>query len=130
MSRAGRLWDQHWYSSVSLRSCWARCHAVIVVLTTSVARHHRLLTLHFHWHVNNNLDARTGPVESLARSDFGDVHVLATGSHGYQVDSPCFDHSPVVPKSRQGWAWQRCLDQFDTLVIQQLDGVMTTNSPL
>ena len=99
-----------------------RCHAVIVVLMT-VAQHHRLLTLHFHWHVNN-LVARTGPVESLARSDFGHIHVLATESHGYQVDTSCFDHSPVVPKCRQGWAWQRYLDQFDTLVIQQLNSVM------
>ena len=37
----------------------------------------------------------------------------------------CFDHSPVVPKSRQGWTWQGYLDQFDTLVIQQLNSVMT-----
>ena len=94
------------------------------VVTASVARHHRLLTLHFHWQFNN-LVARIGPVESLARSDFGHVHVLATETHGYQVDSSCFDHSPVAPKSRQGWAWQRCHDQFDTLVIQQLDSVMT-----
>ena len=30
-------------------------------------------------------------------------------------------------QSRQGWASQRYLDQFDTLVIQQLDSFMTTN---
>ena len=98
--------DVHRHLTSTLQSCWARCHAVKVVLTTYVARHHRLLTLHFHWHVNN-LVARTGPVEALARSDFGHVHVLATESHVYQVDSSCFDHSPLVPKSRQGWAWQR-----------------------
>ena len=95
-----------------------------VVLTASVAGHHRLLTLHFHWHVDN-LVTRTGPVESLARSDFGHVHVLATESHGYQVDSSCFDRSLVVLKSRQSWAWQGYLDQFDPLVIEQLDRVMT-----
>ena len=88
--------DVHRHLASTLRSCWARCHTVMVVLTTSVARHHRLQTLHFHWHVGN-LVARTGPVESLARSDFGHVHVLATESHGYQVDSSCFDHSPVIP---------------------------------
>ena len=102
-------------------------YAVVAVLTASVARHHRLLTLHIHWHVNN-LDARTGPVESLARSDFGHVQVLATESRGYQVDSSCFVHSPVVPKSRQGSASQRYPDHFNALVIQQLDSVMTTNS--
>ena len=84
----------------------------------SVARHHWLLTLRVHWHVDNFV-ARTGPVESLARSDFGHVHVLATESHGYQVDSSCFDHSPVVLKSRQGWAWPSYLDQFDTLTAYQ-----------
>ena len=122
--------DVHRHLTATLRSCWVRCHAAIVVFTASVARHHRLLTLHFHWHVNN-LVARTGPVEALARSDFGHVHVLATESHGYQVGSLCFNHSHVVFKSRQGWAWQRYLDQFDyQLVIQQLDSVMTTNSPV
>ena len=30
-----------------------------------------------------------------------------------------------VPKLRQGWGWQGFLDQFDTLVIQQLNSVMT-----
>ena len=119
--------DVHRHLTSTLRSCWVRCHAVIVVLTASVARHHRLLTVHFHWH-DDNLVARTGPVESLARSDSGHVRVLPTESHGYQVDSSCFDHSPVVLKSRQGWAWQRYLDQFNILVIQQLDIVMTTNS--
>ena len=111
----------------TLRSCWARCHAVIVVLTTSVARHRWLLTLHFRWHVDN-LVARTEPVEYLARSGFGHVQVLATESRGYQVDTSCFDHSPVVPKSRQGWAWQGYLDQFDVLVIQQPNCVISTNS--
>ena len=95
--------DVHRHLTSTLRSCWIRCHAVIVVLTASVAQHRRLLTLHFHWHVDN-LVARTGPAESLARYDFGHVRVLATESHGYQVDSSCFDHSPVVPKSHQGWA--------------------------
>ena len=33
------------------------------------------------------------------------------------------NHSTVVFKSRQGWAWQRYFDLFDTLVIQQLDSV-------
>ena len=88
--------DVHRHLTSTLRSWWIRCHAVIVVLTASAARHHRLLTLHFHWHVNN-LVARIGPMESLARSVFGHVHVLATESHGYQVDSSCFDPSPVVP---------------------------------
>ena len=120
--RHSSVFDVHRHLTSTLRSCWVRCHAAIVVLTTSVARHHRL-----HWHVNN-LVVRTGPVESLARSFFGHVHVLATESQGCQVDSSCFDHSPVDLKSRQGWAWQRYLDQFDTLVIQQLDSVMTTNS--
>ena len=43
-------------------------------------------------------------MESLARSDFGHVHVLATESYGYEVDLLCFDHSLVVLKSRQGLA--------------------------
>ena len=64
-------------------------------------------------------------MESLARSDFGHVPVLASESHGKQVDSSCYDDSPVVLKSRQGWAWQGYLDQFDTLVVQQHNSVMT-----
>ena len=104
----------------TLRPCWARRHTVIIVLTTSLARHHQLLTLHFQWHIIN-LHARTDPVEPLH------VHVLATENHGNQIDLSCFDHSPVV-QIASSWAWQRCLDQFDTLVIQQLDSVMTTNS--
>ena len=39
--------DVHRHLTSTLRSCWIRCHAVIVVLTASVAQHHRLLTLHF-----------------------------------------------------------------------------------
>ena len=119
--------DVHRQLTSTLRSRWIRCHAVIVVLMNDCCSTHRLPTLHFHWHVNN-LAAQTGHVESLARSDFGHVHVLATESHGYQVDSSCFDHSPVDLKSRRCWSWQSYLDQFDTLVIQQLDSVMTTNS--
>ena len=34
-------------------------------VTNLKEEHHPLLTLHFHWHVNN-LVARTGPVEALA----------------------------------------------------------------
>ena len=86
-SRIVRFWDQHWYSSVSSASALL-CHAVIVVLTVSVARHHRLLTLHFHWHVDN-LVVRIGPAESLARSDFGHVHVFVIECQGYEVDSSC-----------------------------------------
>ena len=87
----------------SLSRCHSRSHGLCCSTpSASVARHHH------HWHVDN-LVARTGLAESLARSDFGPVIVLATESHEYQVDSSCFDHSPDVPKSHQGWASQRYL---------------------
>ena len=90
--------DVHRHLTATLRSCWVHCHAAIVVLTASVARHHRLLTLHFHWHVNN-LVARTGPVEALARSDFGHVHVLATESYGVKL-AHCASTTHLLYSSR------------------------------
>ena len=105
-SRAGRLWDHRIGTPTTLTfvvSSPQHCDldGFGVTLSWSFSRLLLLDTidssrLHIHWHVDN-LVARVGPVESLARSDFGHVHVLATQSHGYQVDSSCFDHSPVVP---------------------------------
>ena len=114
----------------TLRYWWIRRHTATVVLTASVARHHRLLTLHFHWHVDNPV-ARTGPVESLARSDFGHVHVLATESHGYQVDTSCFDIHLLFPSCGMAGLGKvtlinSTLSSFNSLMASGL----ATNSPL
>ena len=73
---------------------------IFVVLTDSVAIHHRLTN----WHVDNHV-VRAGFMEFLARSHFGHVHVLATES--------------------QSWSWQGFFAQLVTTVVPQLDGVVT-----
>ena len=82
--------DVHRHLTSTLRSWWICCHAVMVVLTASVARHHRLLTLPSHY-------AQTSHCLRVFRGGYALETVTARICWRQAAESRRTSRSPTLP---------------------------------